>query len=67
VAPLERKNEPIVVNDTTLVCSKKKRKLKKLFLFLKNDHGVDVSMIIVIYFTHIENNFILNHSHQIHL
>jgi hypothetical protein len=34
VAPLERKNKPIVINDTRTICLKNKRKEKTLFLFL---------------------------------
>jgi len=32
------------------------KKTTLLFFFKPNDHGVDVNMIIVIWFKHIENN-----------
>jgi hypothetical protein len=65
VAPLEEgRKKPIVINDTRWV------NLPKIIIDIfknNNDHGVDVSIIIVLLLKHIENNDILNHSHEIHL
>jgi hypothetical protein len=38
-----------------------------MYIYINNDHGVDVSIIIIIQLKHIENNDILNHSHEKHL
>jgi hypothetical protein len=46
VAPFKRgRGKPIVINDTGLVYPKI---LNIYFLILKNDHGMDVSIIMVI-------------------
>jgi len=49
MAPLERKKNLNVVNDTRSACPPKKKKtLISIFSKINNDHKVDVEMIIVI-------------------
>jgi hypothetical protein len=43
VAPLEREKKPIIIIDNGLICLWRKKIQKK-----NNDHGVDVSIIIII-------------------
>jgi len=57
MAPLEKEKNPMSSTTLSQFALGKKN----------NDHGVDVSMIIIIFLRHIENNGILSHSHQIHL
>jgi len=48
--------------------NQKKEFLKNLiFIKNKNDHGVVVSIIIIIYLKYFDNSGILNHRHEIHL
>jgi hypothetical protein len=68
MAPLERKYKTLMLSMTLGQFAPPKINIY-IYIFSKtnNDHGVDVSMIIVIQLKHIENNGIKNHSHQVHL
>jgi hypothetical protein len=48
VTPLERGKKPNVVDDIRSTCPKRKKKPLFLFLKIKKNHGVDVSIIIII-------------------
>jgi hypothetical protein len=62
----EGRKKFIVINDIGSICSQK-IEINYFYFSIKKNHGVYVSMTIVILFRHIKNNVILNHNLQIHL